>query len=158
MSNVLVKKSVSVAFITVGGSIIVASIYALKPPQQYYFSGLGAFFLIIVPLFIGIWNYKQRHKPDPYVGGFPPTAGYTALVQQTPQTLKNIISGLSGSKWLGFFLGYQFFAAFDIQNTHDITLDRLSAEVTLTDSDTNKIRTQTFQIPDLLHGETNPNF
>ncbi len=45
MSNVLVKNSPSVAFITVGGSIIFASIYALKPPQQYYFSGLGAFFL-----------------------------------------------------------------------------------------------------------------
>ena len=141
----MVNKSVSGVFVTVGGSIIVASIYALKPPQQYYFAGLGSFFGILVPLILGVWNYAHRYKPDPFVG-VAHNPGYINQVQQTPPTLNNIKSRLTGNRWLGFALGFQYLVSFD----------RLSAEVTLTDLETNKTRMQTFRIPDLGPGESNP--
>ncbi len=148
MSNVLEKRSISVAFITAGASIIVASIYALKPPQQYYFAGIGAFFLIAVPSFIGAWNYRHRPQQGTYIISSPSSA-YIASIQQAAPTIRDDKVEIQGS----LLKGHKCIVTFKMKNNRNVLLDRLSVRIEVTDDGRSRSWSKEFDLPDLLPGE-----
>lgn len=139
---------IKVAFVIVGGAIIVVSIQTLRDQALWAGITMGTAFATVVPLALWLWSYKHRGKPF-----FMSLPQYGSPLWQSivdnPIKLSDASLSLGGNRLIGYYATFDF----TLKNPNRILLDDLDARFDITNLDSAQTLKKSVELADLASGE-----
>jgi len=140
---------IKVAYVIVGGAIIVVSIQTLKDQGLFVGIAIGVAFATVIPLGLWLWGYLHRVKP--LIISIPRQGSplWQSIVDNPIKCSKFSVS--SGGN---FLTGYYLTISFTVKNPNKILLDGLDIRFDIINLDSARELMRLEELADLAPNET----